>query len=138
MKILYLDDSYRKEERILGYGGYHIDSVAMRRIGDEVAGLKRRHGIPQAVELKWAPPHGHFLRARFTRVRHELYRDALAILERNGARVMCAVHFLNDCYGVSLHGCRRRGRFGGRRSSSSSFWLSGSSAPVSPRATIAG
>ncbi len=103
MKILYLDDSYRQGERVLGYGGYHVDSAAMRRIGDEVAALKDRYGIPRAVELKWAPPRDHFLRTRFGGVRHELYRDALAILERNAARVMCAVHFLNDCYGVSLH-----------------------------------
>ena len=104
VKILYLDDSYRREERILGYGGYHVDGAAMRRIGDDVAALKNHYGIPPAVELKWAPPRDHFLRTRFTGRRHELYRDALAILERNGARVMCAVHFLNECYPLSLHG----------------------------------
>ncbi len=103
MKVLYLDDSYRKEDRILGYGGYHIDAAAMRRIGDEVAALKKRYDVPLAVELKWAPPRDHFLRTRFKGRRHDLYRDALAILERNGARVLCAVHFLNECYGLTLH-----------------------------------
>ncbi len=104
MRILFLDDSYRSDERVLGYGGYCIDADVMRRVGDEVAALKKEYGVPQNAELKWAPPHGHFLRARFKGVRHDLYRDALRVLERNGARVMCAVHFLNECYGLSLHG----------------------------------
>jgi hypothetical protein len=104
VKILYVDDSFRKEERILGYGGYCVDSAAMRRIGDEVTALKVKYQIPPSVELKWAPPPDHFLRTRFSGIRRDLYRDALSILERNGARVMCSVHFLNDCYGVSLHG----------------------------------
>jgi hypothetical protein len=103
MKIMYLDDSYRKEECILGYGGFHVNGSALRRIGDEVAALKQQYKIPLAVELKWAPPRDHYLRTRFEGVRHDLYRDALAILERNGAQIVCAVHFLNHCYGVSLH-----------------------------------
>ena len=52
MKILFLDESFRREERILGYGGYHVDGSATRGIGDEVAALKKRYGIPPTVELK--------------------------------------------------------------------------------------
>lgn len=103
MKVLFLDDSYRREDRIFGYGGFCIDGSQVRALGDEVARLKERFGIPRGVELKWSPPRGHFLRGRFQGVRRELYREALAILAGHEARVVCAVHFFNACYGYQLH-----------------------------------
>jgi hypothetical protein len=104
MKLLFLDDSFIRNSWFFGYGGFCIDSSAIRSLSNELAELKSRHGLPLSVELKWSPGPHHFLRARFVGVRHELYRSAINILSNHDAKIICAVHALRECYGVRLHG----------------------------------
>jgi hypothetical protein len=98
MKLLFLDDSYQRTSNYLGYGGFYIDSVSARQMNDDISRLKEDFKIPPNVEIKWSPPKDHFLQTGFKGVRHKVYREAIRILEKHGAKVMCAVHALNDCY----------------------------------------
>lgn len=107
MKLLFLDDSFSRESWFCGYGGFCIDSAVLRSVTTDLVEVKSQFGIPPWVELKWSPGPDHYLRTRFRGVRHELYRAAIRILDRRDARVICAVHALRECYGVSLHGWGR-------------------------------
>jgi hypothetical protein len=104
MKLLFLDDSFSRHSWFFGFGGFCIDSSELRALGADLAKLKSRLGVPSEVEVKWSPGPDHFLRTRFAGVRHELYRSAISLLAQHGAKVICAVHALKECYGVSLHG----------------------------------
>jgi hypothetical protein len=89
---------------ILGLGGFIAEDSILRSIGDELKAVKVAAGLPADTELKWSPPPGHFLRDNFSGSREDLYRSAISILARSQAEVVCAVHFLNECHGVKLHG----------------------------------
>lgn len=105
MKVLTLDDSFHKNARILGYGGFVVDEAELRNVELGVRAVKAKHGVPQDVELKWSPRPNHFLRSKaFEGKRPELYRDTLAILNDTEATVLCGVHYLEDCYGRKDHG----------------------------------
>ena len=103
MKILFLDDSYRKGKGYLGYGGYCLDGESVKPLASNLAELKRGYKIPKDVEIKWSPPKSHFLNTKFRGVRYDLYRDMLQLLGKHGARAICAVHSLNECYGKQLY-----------------------------------
>jgi hypothetical protein len=103
MKILFLDDSLQREKKIHGLGGFVVEADALRHMGDEFRALKTEAGIPTSVEIKWSPPPNHFLRTDFTGIREDLYRSAIRILARNHAEVVCAIHILGECYGITLH-----------------------------------
>jgi hypothetical protein len=104
MKLLFLDDSYHRSQKLLGYGGYCIDSKRARSIAEAVAELKTRYRIPQNVELKWSPNSKHFLRTKFAGSRHELYHNVIKTIADHGGRLICAVHALADCHGMAMHG----------------------------------
>lgn len=104
MRVLFLDDSYVRHNRYLGYGGFCIDGNAIRDLDQDIIEIKNHYRVPQQIELKWSPPKDHFLRRRFKGVRHELYKDIVNALAKHQARVLCAVHGLNDCFGVRIHG----------------------------------
>lgn len=104
MRILFLDDSYVKQNGYLGYGGFCIAGELIRDLEDALAAVKAKHGVPRTVELKWSPPRDHFLRTKLKGTRHDLFADVLETLKGFNARVLCAVHALQECYGVKLHG----------------------------------
>jgi hypothetical protein len=105
MRILFLDDSFDQANGYLAYGGVAVSGEKVRDIHDAINAVKSDHGVPLAVELKWSPPPNHFLRAKKLKgSRHDLYKDVLGVLSQFDARVLCAVHSLNDTYGVKLHG----------------------------------
>jgi hypothetical protein len=104
MRVLFLDDSYVKRNSYLGYGGFCIAGDLIRDLDAALLKVKHKHGVPGRVELKWSPPPQHFLRTKFKGVRQELYWDIIETLARFNARVLCAVHGLDQCYGVRIHG----------------------------------
>jgi hypothetical protein len=103
MKILFIDDCYRKDEEYLGHGGFCIDAVNLRSLASDFSKLKESYGVPDTVELKWSPGKRHPLRRYFKGNRQELYRKAILLLHQHRAEVVCAVHSLRECYGVRLH-----------------------------------
>lgn len=105
MRVLFLDDSYQKFNRnsLLGYGGYWLDAECIKPVTKGISDLKERYGIPPDVDLKWSPDRNHYLRTKFRGKRHNLYTDAITLLIENNARVLCAVHHLDSCYGVRLY-----------------------------------
>jgi len=107
VQILFLDDSATKESWHVGYGGFCIDADALPALTSDVQDLKKRFGLPSGVEIKWSPDKSHYLRAKFTGVRHDLYKAVVQLLGKHNARVICAVHALKECYGVALHGWSR-------------------------------
>lgn len=103
MKALFLDDSYQKEKNYLGFGGFCIDESKIRILIEDILNLKSEFNIPRWVILKWSPGPKHFLRTKFTGDRQELNNKAIQLLHKHDATIICAVHDLNDCYGVRLH-----------------------------------
>jgi hypothetical protein len=103
MKICFLDDSHRRQESLLGLGGFFIDDSVVRAIGDGLKEVKMAHGIPTAIEIKWSPNPRHYLRTHFRGHRPTLYRDVLGLLRIFQARVLAVVHLLSDCHGIRLY-----------------------------------
>lgn len=103
MKALFLDDSYQKEKNYLGFGGFCIDESRIRLLIEDILDLKNDFNIPRWVILKWSPGPKHFLRTKFTGNRQELNNEAIQLLHKHNATIICAVHDLNDCYGVRLY-----------------------------------
>jgi hypothetical protein len=103
MKLLFLDDSYQKASNYLGYGGFCTDSLSARGMTNDIIQLKKEFKIPPGVEIKWSPSKDHFLNTKFKGKRKDLYLAAIGILEKHGAKIMCAVHSLDDCY-PTMHG----------------------------------
>jgi len=103
MKLLFLDDSFRRDRGYLGYGGFCIDESELVNLIADVSELKRCFGIPATVELKWSPGRRHYLQAQFRGSRHQLYKRCIELLRDHDTCVVCAVHSLNDCYGKVLH-----------------------------------
>lgn len=104
MRMMFLDDSFVRQTHYLGYGGYCVAGAVTRELDSILAEVKSAHKVPRHVELKWSPAPDHFIRTDFKGVREDLYRDILRALARFDARVLCAVHGLDDCYGVTIHG----------------------------------
>jgi len=104
VKVLFLDDSYHRSKKYLGYGGFVVDGSDVRAIANDVAELKRSWKIPERVELKWSPPPDHYLRTTFKGKREDLYREAIGLLADYSAQVIVAAHDLEECYGVKVHG----------------------------------
>jgi len=87
----------------LGYGGFSIDESEVRTLISDIIAIKSEFGIPRWVNLKWSPSPRHFLRTKFTGDRQELNRKIIGLLYKHNAVIICAVHDLNDCYGVRLY-----------------------------------
>lgn len=104
MHVLFVDDSYRSGEKYLGHGGFCIPDSQVSQLTRDIAELKDRFGIPQNVELKWSPGPGHYLNTKFKGSREQLWLNAIEILHKHNAHILCAVHDLKDCYGVTLWG----------------------------------
>ena len=104
MKILFLDDSFRKDKNYLGHGGLCIDEADVNKLCKDILKLKRRFRIPDYVEIKWSPGRDHFLRTSFKGDRKQLYRDLLALLNNYNVSVLSSVHSLNECHGVKTYG----------------------------------
>ncbi|MDD4230794.1 MAG: DUF3800 domain-containing protein [Dehalococcoidales bacterium] len=106
MWILFLDDSYQKFNcrKYLGYGGFCLKADRIKNLTQGIATLKRQYGIPDIVDLKWSPEPNHLLRTTFQGRRHQLYSGAISLLQENNASIICAVHHLDSCYGIRLHG----------------------------------
>ncbi len=107
MQILFLDDSATKDSWHVGYGGFCIDADVLPALTRDLQELKKRFALPSGVEIKWSPDKTHYLRTKFTGVRHELNKAVIELLGQHDARVICAVHALKECYGVALHGWSR-------------------------------
>ena len=103
MKILFLDDSYQRNKKFLGYGGFCIDELQTKNLIQEILDLKDHFNIPHEVELKWSPPPEHYLNTKFKGLRKDVYKDAIKLLHKLNVKIICAVHDLNDCYGVKLY-----------------------------------
>lgn len=103
MKILFIDDCYRKDKKYFGYGGFCIDESDVRPIINDIALIKRKYKIPLSVELKWSPHPNHYLRTNFKGSRQILYKDAVSLLSKYQATVICAVDNLQECYGIKNH-----------------------------------
>lgn len=103
MRVLFVDDCYRKDEKFLGHGGFCVDATSLRSLASDFSELKGTYGIPYDVELKWSPNKGHYLRTDFEGERQKLYKDAILLLRKYEANIICAVHNLGECYGVKLH-----------------------------------
>jgi len=65
--------------------------------------LKTQFKIPQDVELKWSPDRKHYLRTKL-KDRTGLYLAVLKLLIKHNVRCLCAIHHLQECYGMKLHG----------------------------------
>jgi hypothetical protein len=103
MKVLFLDDSFQRKANFLGYGGFSIDESEISTLIGDIIALKSEFRIPRWVDLKWSPKPRHFLRSKFTGDRQELNRKIISLLHKHKATIICAVHDLNDCYGVRLY-----------------------------------
>lgn len=106
MKVLFLDDSYHKVRKYIGSGGFCLDARSVRPLSDDLCDLKRKYRIPYDVEIKWSPPPNHYFRTKFRGSRSSLYRDAIALLAKHNAHLLCVVHGLKHCYGVKMHNWR--------------------------------
>lgn len=104
MKLLFLDDCYRKDKNYLGYGGFCIDAQHINAFCNDILKIKEHFGIPPLTELKWSPDRKHFLNTQFKGKRQDLYRQLLDLLNKYNASILCAVHDLNECYPVKHHG----------------------------------
>jgi hypothetical protein len=78
--MLFLDDSFVRRTRFLGYGGYCVSGDVVRELDSALREVKSKHTVPGNVELKWSPAKDHFLRTKFTGIRENLYRDVLLAL----------------------------------------------------------
>lgn len=103
MKVLFLDDSFQKNKNYLGYGGFCVDESQIRTLIEDILTLKHDFEIPRWVILKWSPSPKHFLRTKFTGSRQKLNREVVNLLHKHNATIICAVHDLNECYGVRLY-----------------------------------
>jgi len=105
MRVLFLDDSYQSfnRNRYLGYGGFWLEADRIKELTRGILSLKDKHGIPPDVDLKWSPNPKHFLRTKFRGKRQNLYADAITLLNENEAKILCAVHHLDSCYGIRLY-----------------------------------
>lgn len=104
MKILFIDDCYRNDKKYLGHGGFCIDATNVRTLVNDVSMLKKKYKMPYNIELKWSPDPGHYLRTNFEGDRQKLYKDAILLLHKYEASIICAVHDLKECYGIQLYG----------------------------------
>jgi len=104
MHILFLDDSYNKQQKYLGHGGFCIQDSQIGQLTKEIEALKKSYGIPLDVELKWSPAPSHYLNTKFAGSRQRLYKDAIEILYNHNVNVICAIHSLKDCYAVKSYG----------------------------------
>jgi len=102
MKLFFVDDSYRREG-ILGHGGFVIDALHAKMLMSDLTNLKKEFGIPHNVEVKWSPEPDHFLRTKFKGKREELYTQVIKLIYKYEAKIICAVHDLNECYGRKKH-----------------------------------
>jgi hypothetical protein len=103
MKFLFIDESYRKDKRYFGYGGFCIDEANVKALADDIIKLKGRYKIPRGIELKWSPERNHYFRRNFKGNRQKLYKDAILLLHKYKTTIICAVHDLNECYGMRLY-----------------------------------
>jgi hypothetical protein len=100
MKILFLDDCFRRDKNYFGHGGFSIDEVDINGLCEDLSRLKRRFGIPYHIEFKWSPPRDHFLRTTFRGDRQQLYKEVIGLLQKYNVSIISVVHDLNDCYGI--------------------------------------
>jgi hypothetical protein len=102
---MFLDDSYQRfdSRRYLGYGGFSLDADRIKVVTKGISDIKDKHGIPGNIDLKWSPPPDHYLRTTFKGRRHNLYADVLSLLRDNEAKILCAVHDIDSCYGIQLY-----------------------------------
>ena len=91
MKLLFLDDSSQAGGNYLGYGGFCIDEASIRPLAFDLAKLKRKHGIPSNIELKFSPGQKHYLMTEFTGDLNKVRKEAAGLLHRYDASVICAV-----------------------------------------------
>jgi len=103
MKILFLDDSFRKDKNYLGHGGFCIDEADVNKLCEDIFKLKRMYRIPDHSEIKWSPGRDHFLQARFKGDRKQLYRDLLGLLNNYDVSIISSVHNLNECHGIKIY-----------------------------------
>ena len=105
MRVLFLDDSYQNysNNKYIGYGGFWIEADRIKELTKGISSLKRKYSIPLNIDLKWSPGPKHYLRTIFQGKRHDLYADAIKLLSENNAKVLCAVHHLDSCYGIKLY-----------------------------------
>ena len=105
MRILFLDDSYQNfnQNRYLGYGGFWLEADRIKELTKGISILKNKHSIPLDIDLKWSPDPKHYLRTKFRGKRHDLYSDTIKLLNENNAKILCAVHHLDSCYGIRLY-----------------------------------
>lgn len=101
MKVLVIDDSYRKSNKYLGNGGFCIDINHYRSITDDLISIKTEFGIPEDIEIKWSPRRNTFL-WNFPR-RRELYERIIDLIEKYNCTILCSVCDLKQCYGYALH-----------------------------------
>jgi len=101
--MLFLDDCFRNDKKYLGHGGFCIDGKNVHALCDDILAIKDNFGIPPLVEIKWSPGRKHFLRCSFKGERKKLYKEVLNLLFKYDTSIFCAVHGLNDCYGVRLY-----------------------------------
>lgn len=104
MHLLFLDDSHRRKENLLGIGGYSIALDQAKELAKGLSEVRRKHGVPPDVEIKWSPPKNHWLKSHFAGKRAELYTDVLSLLGKHNATVFSVVHVLDECYGPVKHG----------------------------------
>ena len=107
MHLLFLDDSHRRKDNLLGIGGYSIALDQAKALAKGLLGVKRKHGVPPDVEIKWSPPKNHWLKSHFAGKRAELYTDVLSLLGKHNATVFSVVHVLDECYGPVKHGWKK-------------------------------
>jgi len=103
MKVLFLDDSFQKKTKYLGYGGFCVGSDKLRSVNDALSTLKKNYKIPNHVELKWSCDPEHYLRTKFKGSMKDLIHNALNILQINDCKLLVAAHSLSDCYGYRIH-----------------------------------
>ena len=104
MKFLFLDDSKQKVKgknwEYVGYGGFCIDSEEIKNLESDFYTIRKKHDIPQHIELKWSPNKRHFLNKEFKGERETLFREIMVLLSKYNAKILCAVHDINECYDV--------------------------------------
>lgn len=104
MKILFLDDCFRRDKNYFGHGGFCIDEEDGNSLCVDIFELKRKHRIPYHIELKWSPGRKHFLNTDFKGDRQQVYKESIELLHKYNASIVSAVHNLNECHGIRDYG----------------------------------
>lgn len=100
MKILFLDDCFRRDKNYFGHGGFCIDEENVNNLCEDLLKLKRKFRIPYHIEMKWSPSRDHFLRTNFRGDRQQIYKELIGLLHKYDACIISAVHDLSDCLGI--------------------------------------